>query len=83
MSRVNPVDYELIVKRNDAAIRSVSSFLSDKKDTVFAAAINGAYAALKDNNQHEYDSHLTTLENLVKSNPKLANDIHRYVQTLK
>lgn len=83
MSRVKPVDYELIVKRNDEAIRAVCSFLSDKKDTAFTAAINGAYSALKENNQGQYDSHLATLENLVKSNPKLAEDIYRYVQTLK
>lgn len=83
MTRVAPAEYDLIIRRDDANVDAVLSYLAEKKDIVFSNAINGAYIALKERNQKDYEMHVTTLENLVKSNPKLADDIHRYVQTLK
>lgn len=83
MLRVSASDYELIVRRSDAKVQSVNSFLRSKNDSAFSAAINGAYAALKSNNQQDYETYLTTLENLVKANPRLADDVHQYVKTLK
>jgi len=83
MSRVSPSEYDLIVRKDDAKIKSVTTYLTNKGDKGFSTAINGAYTALKANNAKDYESHLTTLENLVKTNPNLAAEIHKYVQTLK
>ncbi len=83
IGRVSASEYELIVRRSDAKVNSVNSFLRNKNDSAFSAAINGAYAALKNNNQQEYETHLNTLENLVKANPRLADEVHQYVKTLK